>query len=47
MGTQDINSNSRTNCPGHSLANMKILAIEKVKKPGTQIIEEGKVFVLN
>ena len=34
------------NLPGHSVANMKILALEKVKQQGTQIIEKRESFWL-
>jgi hypothetical protein len=35
------------NRPGHSVANITNLAIEKVRKPGTQIIEKRKSFWIN
>ena len=35
------------NGPGHSLADMKILALEKVFTPGKQIIEKRESFYIN
>ena len=35
------------NLPGHSVTNMKILALEKVKQQGTQIIEKRESFWIN
>ena len=35
------------NGPGHSVANMKILALEKVFKPGEQMIEKRESFWIN
>ena len=35
------------NLPGHSVTNMKILALEKIKQQGKQIIEKRESFWIN